>query len=837
MAYINSESDLKFSVSITSAGVADNNLNATVSGYSAAIGNNNPAIVGVIPKFSYSENLTVSEFTLGVQIPTNLVTNTVGTYAADNDEFAGIKRLNFFRFFDEINTLLPVETTFDISSNMMYTNTGDLGTYCVMDMEIWLESLTEGMDETNEDGTSDESPANDTPDNQGGSLSENMGMTASTFTNQRRPLYSQTTQTNKMTAVGAASSTEEYNVIFCVDTRGFEELNNQGNSTEEQDLFNGIIAQTRTKLTNSNHREKAHIYWFNEKNYFGRMNDGILTGIKNLSKADREVDDVNGELDITEMALNALNSGKHNKELKTYVFLIFNSANLNSEEDPASELSERVYEHKELYDTEIHVSIISNLETYKDTGYIIKMVNNSGGTIINTNRAYYESYYADSVVKYLRATEQPMKIISSVGLTPLSPIFDSEYIRNLNENRSPYIDTDVDGLPDYKEVDLDSGLINFADDTDFLPTIQDCVNHLAKTGKYTYVEAGYDDFLKNQEEFERRKVNGPVPLDVIMSVRILPINSDPTMEDGDEDGYKDKSDPEPLNKINNGADICSEDNIPPINATIIQKSLEHLKLLDMYENGSKADYGLFRGKTKAAYQMFQLNYGFVITGNDAIIDENTYQTIINVAVNNGLTLSEYPGKAGKDLYTAVILDDIVTGFISHSKDYFSDTYTLRPNPSEDQVKNNISVVELKNNDYFDVMYCFDYTVPLTEKLHEFADQTETYKTFNTYTLAIWFIRVFGDSAWDLKNEESWNESIPNIEYYSQKFTFCFNGMFINSEQLGNICFGYTGAKLGLSLETLFGGSAKYAELDGTEDNVDDIVFITLGWTFYSEEII
>jgi hypothetical protein len=167
------------------------------------------------------------------------------------------------------------------------------------------------------------------------------------------------------------------------------------------------------------------------------------------------------------------------------------------------------------------------------------MVNNSGGTIINTNRAYYESYYADAVVKFLRATEQPMKIISSVGLTPLSPIFDSEYIRNLNKNRSPYIDTDVDGLPDYKEVDLDSGLINFADDADFLPTIQDCIDHLNKTDKYTYVVDGYDDFWDSQNKIEKRKVFGPISAEVIMGVRILPINSDPTSVDGDEDGLLD----------------------------------------------------------------------------------------------------------------------------------------------------------------------------------------------------------------------------------------------------------------------------------------------------------
>jgi hypothetical protein len=100
-------------------------------------------MIGAIPEFSYTEGLTVSEVTIAAEIGVANRANTVGTYAAVNPEFEGIKRLNFFRYFEEINTLLPVETTFDVSKNMMYTKTDELGTYCIMDMEIWLNSLGE----------------------------------------------------------------------------------------------------------------------------------------------------------------------------------------------------------------------------------------------------------------------------------------------------------------------------------------------------------------------------------------------------------------------------------------------------------------------------------------------------------------------------------------------------------------------------------------------------------------------------------------------------------------------------------------------------------------------
>ena len=36
---------------------------------------------------------------------------------------------------------LPIETKFDIENNTLYAEVDELGTYCVMDMEIWLNNL------------------------------------------------------------------------------------------------------------------------------------------------------------------------------------------------------------------------------------------------------------------------------------------------------------------------------------------------------------------------------------------------------------------------------------------------------------------------------------------------------------------------------------------------------------------------------------------------------------------------------------------------------------------------------------------------------------------------
>ncbi|MDR0903232.1 MAG: hypothetical protein LBM59_01200 [Ruminococcus sp.] len=144
LEYINSEGEIEFSVVISAAGVANYNLDVSKSGYGNVIGRNT-AVIGVIPEFEYTNDLTVYEFILGAKIPDNLVPNTAESHTEEDEELEGIKRFQFFRFFEEINTLLPVNTTYDVEKNMVYTTTTDLGTYCIMDLELWVESLAAAM--------------------------------------------------------------------------------------------------------------------------------------------------------------------------------------------------------------------------------------------------------------------------------------------------------------------------------------------------------------------------------------------------------------------------------------------------------------------------------------------------------------------------------------------------------------------------------------------------------------------------------------------------------------------------------------------------------------------
>jgi hypothetical protein len=390
-----------------------------------------------------------------------------------------------------------------------------------MDMEIWLQSLTEGA------GT--ETTEEDTDDNQGGSLPENTGETASvaetvnpdnstirTASLTPADLFADNAPVVTMANTPSAQNDEEYNVIFCVDTRGFV--------PDEYKLFNNIVKASRNQLTNSTDRNKAHIYWYNEEKYQGEMFNDELYGYENVTTALSAYYNPKGSIDISKMALTALDSGNYNKNLETYIFLVFNSEITLSETKSALELLKNINEKN------IHISLISGLTTYNNDSYLINMVTRTEGTIINTysNDANDSDKVASSVVKYIGANEAPIKIISSYSLTPLSPLFDRAYIDELYKNKNHSNDNDSDGLSDYDEIAFESNLIDLSSDY-YLPTILQCMSYASANNQLLYVHSGFKRFIGSTGGISEK----------LASIRILPINSDPTMPDSDGDGFLD----------------------------------------------------------------------------------------------------------------------------------------------------------------------------------------------------------------------------------------------------------------------------------------------------------
>lgn len=139
MSDINTEeSPYELSLEISATGNAATRLSANESTYSVVTESN--ARLGGAVELRYLGG-EVDKVKLTYKIDDEYIPNENSEYAEKSLDLQGIKRYNIFRYFEEINMLLPVATEFDEESNTLYAETDELGTYCVLDMEVLMRNF------------------------------------------------------------------------------------------------------------------------------------------------------------------------------------------------------------------------------------------------------------------------------------------------------------------------------------------------------------------------------------------------------------------------------------------------------------------------------------------------------------------------------------------------------------------------------------------------------------------------------------------------------------------------------------------------------------------------
>ena len=139
LSNINTEdSPYELSVDIKTNLDAEKELSIVHSSYSAAI--QNDAMLGDSLDLSISDECEPENIVIKYSIKEDHWDNTLDLYS-DYEELRGLKRLNIFRFDEDEKMLLPIDTEFDEESGTLFAQTDELGTYCVMDLEIWLNNL------------------------------------------------------------------------------------------------------------------------------------------------------------------------------------------------------------------------------------------------------------------------------------------------------------------------------------------------------------------------------------------------------------------------------------------------------------------------------------------------------------------------------------------------------------------------------------------------------------------------------------------------------------------------------------------------------------------------
>jgi len=142
------ESPYSLSIEMNTNGDIEKEISVVNSGYSNVIENN--AMIGASLDISMSDTCDPEDIVLKYDIKPEFTVNTLDKYSA-LPEFQGIKRLNVFKFNEEEGMFLPIETKFSDNGTQLYAEVDELGTYCVMDMEIWLDNLGVDMPENDVD--------------------------------------------------------------------------------------------------------------------------------------------------------------------------------------------------------------------------------------------------------------------------------------------------------------------------------------------------------------------------------------------------------------------------------------------------------------------------------------------------------------------------------------------------------------------------------------------------------------------------------------------------------------------------------------------------------------
>lgn len=149
------DSPYTLSLEITAAGNVNKTLTAGKSGYSHVVENNTQLGRTIDLKYTGGD---IGEVILHFKIGDEYIENELNLYP-DEKELQGVRRFNVFKYFEDINMLLPIETTIDEETNTVSATVDELGTYCVVDMEKWLHNLSEFAE-----GTSSEVSGTDSKD-------------------------------------------------------------------------------------------------------------------------------------------------------------------------------------------------------------------------------------------------------------------------------------------------------------------------------------------------------------------------------------------------------------------------------------------------------------------------------------------------------------------------------------------------------------------------------------------------------------------------------------------------------------------------------------------------
>src|SRR5690554_1197649 len=524
---INTEdSPYKLSMDITAAGYVEGNIVANETPYSKAISND--SMIGIAPALDYEYKDSIESVTLKFELPEDIIDNSISLFP-EEEELSGIKRFNIFKYFEEVNMLLPIETQFDIENNLLYAQVDELGTYCVMDMELWMSSFDLPEDILNQSDMSlDMAIASE--EAMEFSEEETRITVSETYMNYTEGLMDVTDIEMTINNQLMQTPSTPIDLVFILQTAGvFEDAFN-----EQREMIKDITYKLFTSY--SDVRVCIIEYKENEASIVGVINPvGVMEMWHETSTTlSNAIDGLS--YDITYEYCNR--GAAFQKMLEDVIFrdtagkFVYKIMNGLSNVGTGYFSQLDACAQRDIIYSEI---MPSELE-YADPVYQ-QMVEDAIAQTNGLSFTFSDTSHED-VYNHITSLVAPPQIeFSAIVPTGWKKVVLDDVLHYSN-----FADTDGDGLTDWQEVDTDK--IDWkADGTILLPTISNCLEF----GDKTYAEDGLERFKSDQWVPGMPTSIFEVYLDYILNkTKILPIISDPTDVDTDGDGYTDDVDPRPL---------------------------------------------------------------------------------------------------------------------------------------------------------------------------------------------------------------------------------------------------------------------------------------------------
>lgn len=527
-------SPFSMSVDIKAGGNVLENLIVKESDYSSSI--SNEAVVGVCTQLSYDEIYTVDEVVITYEIDEEIIETNNET--DKESEFYGIKRFNIFKYFEEDNILLPVITVVDEKNNAISASVDSLGTYCVVDMGVFLNQIETQWDELENIEEVEESVAEEAIETET-YLADGLKMTNLSIA------FNSETEAEVHT-----NTSKTFDLFFIVDTRAVY-ANEQFNAIK--DNIESICETVFLTSKGVNVYIVEYSMIGRAKKYYMNANAQGEYASSNIENARHAIDKLNVPLysSVVEnidfsAAFEAIKDNtNYNKE--TYCFCIFDNQAVFYNDLNAYDILD------ELSANGVNISLVSNVSSSEDYkyGYGVATYTMTDGIFITDYTDFSDEAIAH-IYGGVPVIDDESYIITSSGLKTakldkkVNEIYD-EYLLELNaplneksnglydsEDECEYTDTDNDGVYDFAEIDFSSKLLYYKNEKFELPTYEDCIN--AYGNEFFYVDGGLDRYYEKCEENDIDKSDA---LRLLRKTTVLPIKSDPMSADSDVDGFVD----------------------------------------------------------------------------------------------------------------------------------------------------------------------------------------------------------------------------------------------------------------------------------------------------------